>query len=374
MTSMMQGGEEEYSYVLEAKELGNQAFDKIESGQGEQARELFEQSTAALTNGVKAHSRRMQERADNMHTANAVGTLGLGIASTIWSFGEIGDTASSSASQAIVDANARLLETLGNISMSMSGEISTAWRGAYDSQEQAVDQDQWRSVVVSDDNMARSIVRIRNRSSGMYCTGAFIAPKVIMTAAHCFDIGDTLGAFRQNTDSGKSFMTGDDEFIEITHQYQHSRWDPYAEYGDSAVAFDIAFLITSQSSQYFLPVSTRTLEHGEKLMALGYSGDLDDGDFLRIDYGCQVTDIGDHALFRNSCVVYKGNSGGPVLTTDGQVAVVGVTSGGHFDVNGRENDRTDAASVKRGAAIFGQIMEHPWAKGVVTVNPFINES
>ncbi|GAB3676427.1 hypothetical protein GCM10028792_15500 [Salinisphaera aquimarina] len=61
--------------------------------------------------------------------------------------------------------------------------------------------------------------------------------------------------------------------------------------------------MTGQPGRSYLPVSARPLERGERLLAMGYSGDLKDGYFLQIDYGCEVTSVGEAGHFGNSCVI-----------------------------------------------------------------------
>ena len=61
-----------------------------------------------------------------------------------------------------------------------------------------------------------------------------------------------------------------------------------------------------------------------------------------------------------------------MLTVDGQISMVGVLSGG---VNvPRAPNNSLVASAQRGAAIFGEVMAHPWTRGMITTNPFVSSA
>ncbi|SHM47662.1 trypsin-like serine protease [Halomonas cupida] len=372
-TTMIQGGEDDYSYVLDAKRLGNQAVDQVMAGQGESARSYFQQSTDVLARGVAEHSRRMAERADTMSTFADIGTIGLAIAGTVAGV----DAASSSptGAQQLQPYLNQLNSALLDFNNAMQYEIRSSEQEARYGQQRKVDQDRWRSVVVSDRNLARSIVRIRNYSNGGgWCTGAFISPQVILTAAHCFNINDTIGVYRQNIESGKEFITGEETQILAGWGANHPSWqhDPSRpNLTPQENAIDVAIIITKEPSRYFLPVSTSPLEPDDRLMVLGYSGDLNDGYFLQIDYGCSVSGIENGGLgrIRHNCVAYKGNSGGPVMTVDGGISVVGVTSGGNL-LRDRSANSGFAAPVISAADLYDVMILEDSADYPIPPSPF----
>lgn len=336
----------------------------VASGQGKVAREHFVQSTDILATGLALHRQYAAQRAQNQQTAATVLVLGIGL---------IGAKASSDASakaQSAAELNrinaafSDFTNAAGNFGQFLNEQIRL---GELNSSAVArVDRDRWRSVVVSNHKHAQSVVQIHNETRGTSCTAFFVDPYVLMTAAHCFKIGDALGAFRDSPQNGKNFMTGNRQYLEITHQFSHVGWDGNV---NSTGAFDVAFLMMKNPSASWLPVSTASVRPGQELMALGYSGDLNDGYFLQIDYGCQATSIGRSFRLGSNCVIWRGNSGGPILTTGANPRVVGVNSSGHLRGDRSAND-TFAASTRSAVEMFDLIINHPYTSGKIKHNPF----
>jgi len=354
----------DHGYVRDALAYGNQGFQEILAHNDELARQSFVQSTELLAAGLVEHKKFAESRAQIQRSFADIFKAGLMALGTVAAYKAGSSATTTQQRQAVDSAFSSFLDASNNLGAFIQDQIR---RGELESSAvRSIDKNKWRAVVVADHRIARSIVRVRNQSTGGSCTGFFIAPHVIMTAAHCFNLGQTLAAYRQIPADGEAFMTGEDEFIEIERQYQ----DKGFVYGDmSTTPYDIAFLVTKKPSQSYLPISTRPLARGDRLMALGYSGDLNKGHFLRIDYGCKVTSLRKADQFVGDCATYKGNSGGPVLTIDKEIAVVGVFSAGFFRRD-RSNDDSIYAPARRGAAIFHSVMNDPESSGRVTFNPF----
>lgn len=353
-----------HRYVGEALSYGNTAMDSAVAGRSDVARANFVQSTDTLATGLALHRQYAASRAENQEIAAAFLTLGIGLVGM-----NAANRAASSATSAadlnrINAAFSDFVGATGNFGQFLNEQIRL---GEIDSSAvDRVDRDRWRSVVVSNHKFSRSIIQIHNKTRDTTCTGFFVDPYVVMTAAHCFRIGDALGAFRDTPQNGRDFMTGNRDFLKIDHQFSHIRWD--GNVGRTG-AYDVAFLLMAQPSSDWLPVSTAPVRPGTKLMALGYSGDLNNGYFLQIDYGCAATSVRPNDLLGSNCVIWRGNSGGPILTAGANPRVVGVNSSGYLRRERSAND-TFAASPRQAVEMYDSMLAMDVVKGKATRNPF----
>ena len=360
-----------HAYVGEAKRLGDLGFASVRAGDGAAARAHFERSTATLADGVARHRVEAADRAEVQQTIATVGMVALAVAGALAS----GQAAANARTPAQMNTVNRSLEqfTAGllNLNDMVSTEIRAAEAGSVAQSARRVQTDAWRTVVVSDDPVARSVVRIHNRTSGGWCTGFFVSPWLIMTSAHCFNIGDALQAYRQTPSSGRELMRGEDEEIPIVHQYSRAGYD-YSR-RDQCIPDDMALLLTKEPSAHFMPVSEDPPSPGDTLMVMGYSGDLNRGFFLRLDYGCTVVrGLDDRGRFVHDCASYGGNSGGPVLrVTPLGIAAIGAHSCGTRGATGGTRDPTRIAdSVTLARGMIAAIRERPEAQGKMASTPF----
>jgi V8-like Glu-specific endopeptidase len=354
----------QHRYVGEAMSLGNAAMVSAVAGDGEMARARFVDSTDTLAKGLALHRQYAVDRADTQQVAATVLTLGIGIAGIAASQRAASNATTQADLNRVNSAFSNFIDATGNFGQFLNEQIRLGEIGS--SAVSRVDRDRWRSVVVSNHRYVRSIVQIHNRTQNKTCTGFFVDTYMVMTAAHCFRLGDALAAFRDTPQNGKNFMTGEREFLEIDYQFSHGRWD-----GDvnSTGAFDLAFLLMAKPSSDWLPVSTAPVRPGTKLMAIGYSGDLNRGYFLQIDYGCQANSVRANDHLASDCVIWRGNSGGPILSAGTNPRVVGVNSSGHLRRDRSAND-TFAASTRQAVAIYDNILTRDVVRGKATRNPF----
>ncbi|MCU0906072.1 MAG: S1 family peptidase [Rhodobacteraceae bacterium] len=353
-----------HRYVGEALASGNAAMAAAVSGRGDVARANFVQSTDTLATGLALHRQYAAERAESQQVAATILTLGIGIAGM-----SAANRASANATNAadlnrINAAFSDFIGATGNFGQFLNEQIRLGEVGS--SAVNRVDRDRWRSVVVSNHSFARSIIQIHNQTRNTSCSGFFVDRYVVMTAAHCFQIGDALGAFRDTPQNGRDFMTGNREFLKIDHQFSHIRWNPNDR---RTRPYDIAFLLMAQPSSDWLPVSTAPVRPGQRLMALGYSGDLNNGYFLQIDYGCAATSVGASANLGSNCVLWRGNSGGPFLTAGANPRVVGVASSSALQRN-RSADDGFAASTREAVDMYDSLLALDVVRGRASRNPF----
>jgi V8-like Glu-specific endopeptidase len=332
----------QHHYVNDARALGDRAFAQIKAGDGPGASDSFARSTATLAAGLDQHRAYASQRADTQRAVAAIGMLAVGVAAVNASSDARAAARTPGDIARVNQSFSNFMQGFNNSTSFIGEQIRLGEINSTDANARFVDRDTWRSVVVSNDTIARSIVRIHNQTRNGHCTGFFVAPHLIATSAHCFQLGDALGAYRQNASNGRAFMTRDEEFFSISYLYENSLYDR----SNNCDPHDIALLLTDRPSQHYLPISKNPVRPGQRIFGLGYSGDLNRGYFLRIDYGCKVTSVGTAGQIRHDCATFGGNSGGPIITASGGIAAIGVHSCGPRGNSGRADGR-GAASVQR---------------------------
>lgn len=357
---------ENYAYVDEARGFGNAGFSAIEIGNGDKAKALLTKSTLRLAEGARGHSKHVKEKIKKRQTTNKIvsGALQIGLVA-------LGVRASRGQQQAqldkIKDSVVKLSQNVTNIANRVDARILQQEKSNLHSDAQSVDIGIWRTAVVSNHPIAKSVVSVTSRSGERSCTGFFIQPRVVATAAHCIDDTRDRIVQRQVPESGEAFMKDQTEDYSVLGKYYHPRWDttrfgrsrPIAEY-----TFDVGLLIVDRPSKHWLKMDLSTQSVGSNLMIMGYSSDLNDGYFLRLDYGCKIQSVTHtNKINRSNCASYPGNSGGPVLSLkNGSPRVTSITSFGPSNKSdgARRDGNNGSVSMNVLASVYREaIINHP---------------
>jgi V8-like Glu-specific endopeptidase len=341
-------------YIVRARYATNQALAELLWDRPLEARQRYISALTELQADVVQHQAKAQALNDRVQTIGTVAGIASGLAGSIFA----GQVESPGGIQ-LLDVSQRLSDTIVDIT-------SFDWAGVEDIRQQRLDElevDFVRMPFFAHFHELASIGRLisSDGSAVASCTASLVGQRLALTNAHCvYDHGrqrspselrlnfdKLVGQRRQDPASGGSWVSQSVGVasIEVSPSYQPSMdgrqslvdcgrdW-AILELDSHPVGLDhfevlegVAFRSTPVPGVY------RGNELvSDRLVVAGYSGDLNEGRLITMDYGCPILSDGDAVEYK--CATFSGSSGSPILLANGPYRlthVVGVNACGSSD-------------------------------------------